>query len=180
MRGWYGINIEPLPEEYKSLQQYRRRDINLNVGIGEKEGIATLNIDNIYKECTSLFKLKPNIQNRYAYLNITINTMSNICKKYVPKNEEIQFCKIDVEGSEKKVLLGFDFINFRPKVFCIESLIPKDSYKLWEDILLENDYSFAYQYLVNRFYIDNRIKGFRERFILTDKIINHFENKKKK
>ena len=175
LKGWYGINIEPLPNLFKALQIYRRRDINLNIGIGEKEGIATLNIDNKCKACTSLIKRIVNNTKRYSYLNITINTMSYICKKYVPKNEEIQFCKIDVEGFERKVLLGFDFINFRPKIFCIESLIPKDSYKLWEDILLDNDYSFAYQYLVNRFYIDNRIKGLRQRFILTDKIIKNYK-----
>ena len=45
LKGWYGINIEPLPSKYKALQIHRRRDINLNLGIGEKEGIATLNID---------------------------------------------------------------------------------------------------------------------------------------
>lgn len=50
--------------------------------------------------------------------------MSNICRKYVPKGTEIDFCKIDVEGSEKDVLLGYDFFNYRAKMFCIESTIP--------------------------------------------------------
>ena len=89
--------------------------------------------------------------------------------------KKFNFAKLMLEGFERKVLLGFDFINFRPKIFCIESLIPNISYKLWEDILLDNDYSFAYQYLVNRFYIDNRIQGLRQRFILTDKIINNYK-----
>ena len=93
--------------------------------------------------------------------------MFNICRKYVPKNEIIQFCKIDVEGGEKDVLLGYDFENYRPKVFCIESVqvhtgIP--NHDLWEDILLKNDYSFVYKYAINRYYIDNRIKGLRKRF----------------
>ena len=91
LKGWYGINIEPLPNLFKALQIYRRRDINLNLGIGEKEGIATLNIDNKCKACTSLIKGIVNTTKRYSYLNITINTMSYICKKYVPKNEEIQY-----------------------------------------------------------------------------------------
>lgn len=180
-RGWQGINIEPLPDMYKSLQIHRKRDINLNLGIGEKEGIGTLIIDSKdteFKRRTSLIKKKNNDTNRYSYISIKINTMSNICKKYVPKNEVIQFCKIDVEGFEKNVLLGFDFINFRPKIFCIESL-QKDSYKLWENILLDNDYSFSYQYLVNRFYIDNRVKGLMQRFILTGKIINNYKNNNK-
>ena len=52
-------------------------------------------------------------------ININIDTMLNICKKYIPKKEIVQFCKIDVEGRERDVLLGYDFENYRPKVFCI-------------------------------------------------------------
>ena len=96
LKGWYGINIEPIPNLFKALQIERRRDINLNFGIGDKEGIASLNIDNKCRACTSLIKKKVNDTERYSYLNITIKTMSYVCKKYVPKNEEIQFCKIDV------------------------------------------------------------------------------------
>ena len=35
--------------------------------------------------------------------------MSSVCEKYVPKGKIIQFCKIDVEGGERDVLLGYDF-----------------------------------------------------------------------
>ena len=72
-------------------------------------------------------------------INITVYSMENVCKKYIPKNKIIDFCKIDVEGEEKNVLLGYDFKNYRPKVFCIESTIPGTnipSYNLWEDLLL--------------------------------------------
>ena len=59
--GWYGINIEPLPEKYKALKNSRKRDINLNLGIGEKKGIAILNIDTKCKACTSISKRKKKI-----------------------------------------------------------------------------------------------------------------------
>ena len=94
--------------------------------------------------------------------------MSNICKLYAPSGVTIQFCKIDVEGAEKIVLLGFDFKNYRPKIFCIESLQNPETkihaYKEWEYILLSNDYAFAYQYKVNRFYYDKRVQGLKEKF----------------
>lgn len=115
-------------------------------------------------------KKKKNIKS----IAINVDTMSSICRKYVPKNEIIQFCKIDVEGGEKDVLLGYDFENYRPKVFCIESTLPGTgipSHNLWEDILLKNDYSFAYQYKINRYYIDNRVKGLKERFFETEKTV---------
>jgi hypothetical protein len=114
-------------------------------------------------------------------IEIEVDTMSNICRKYVPKNETIQFCKIDVEGGEKDVLLGYDFDNYRPKVFCIEATQPGTNnpcHDLWEDILLKNDYSFAFQYSINRYYIDNRIKGLRERFFQAEKSVEIYNNLK--
>ena len=69
---------------------------------------------------------------------------------------------------EKNVLLGFDFNNFRPQIFCIESLVNKktkiEEYKDWEYILLSNDYEFGYKYGLNRFYYDKKIKGLKEKF----------------
>ena len=143
-RGWNGINIEPLPYEHKLLLQNRKRDINLRIGVGETDGSAKLRVQGLV---SSLFYSKE-IENVSKIININITTMSKICRKYVPNGIQIQFCKIDVERSEKNVLLGFDFINYRPKVFCIESLINKTTnipeYKKWEFILTNNDYNLAY------------------------------------
>ena len=109
--------------------------------------------------------------------------MKNICIKYVPKNEEIQFVKIDVEGGERDVLLGYDFENFRPKVFCIESTKPATmipTYQFWEGILLNNNYSFAYQYSINRYYIDNKETELKKRFNKLNLLINKYKNYKSK
>jgi FkbM family methyltransferase len=165
-RGWYGINIEPLPEKYKLLKLYRHRDINLQTAAGEKEGNTSLRLDRFNGLCSSFIYNEK--KNNSKILNIKVNNMSNICKKYVPSNIEIQFCKIDVESAEKFVLLGYDFINYRPKIFCIESLIDLKTkipeYKQWEYILFKNDYAFAYQYKRNRFYYDKRIEGLKDKF----------------
>jgi len=134
LRGWNGINIEPLPDKYNALLQKRPRDINLQVGVGKNKGNMTLYLSgggsSIYKN----FIKKPS-----KSINIKIDTMANICKDYVKRKLKIQFCKIDVEGSEKNVLLGFDFKNYRPQVFLIESTLPGTkipSYSSWEYILI--------------------------------------------
>ena len=114
-------------------------------------------------------------------INIIVDTMANICRTYIPKNEVIQFCKIDVEGGERNVLLGNDFEIYRPKIFCIEATRHfKPCHDLWEYILLKNDYSFAFQYKVNRYYIDNRISDLRQRFLLAEKALEKFKKKLKK
>ena len=99
-------------------------------------------------------------------LKWTIWVIFYLCKNYVPEGTEIDFCKIDVEGGEKSVLLGYDFINYRPKVFCIESTIPLSrisNYYLWEAILIKHNYTFIYHRGVNRFYVDNLIPELVER-----------------
>jgi hypothetical protein len=134
-----------LPNKYQALVKFRKRDINLQMGAGKMKKIGRLYI----LGHGSTLKKKNNTKS----ISINIDTMSSICRKYVPKNEIIQFCKIDVEGGERDVLLGYDFENYRPKVFCIESTLPSTSipcHNLWEDILLRNDYSFAYQYWYNK------------------------------
>ena len=170
IRGWYGINIEPLPDKYRALTKFRKKDINLKIGAGKMKENGTFYVNGV----TSTLKKKKNNES----ITINVDTMFNICRKYVPKNEIIQFCKIDVEGGEKDVLLGYDFESYRPKVFCIESTLPGTGipcHNLWEDILLKNDYSFAYQYRINRYYIDNRIKGLRERFFFAEKSVEEFK-----
>ena len=170
LRGWNGINIEPLPDKYNEFVKYRKRDINLQICVGEKEGTSTFYVS---ERNTSLIKEK---SKKKKYIKVKIDTMKNICRKYVPKLIEIQFCKIHIKTNEKKILLGFDFENYRPKVFCIESINIKGklfypSYLLWEDILIKNDYFFIYQQKNNRFYIDNRVKGLREKFMLVNTYI---------
>ena len=111
LKGWNGINIEPLPEEYQKLVISRPRDINLNICAGEKEANIT-----IYKESVGTTRKK--YYSRWKKpMNTTMQTMSKICNNYIIKNKEIHFCKIDVEGGEREVLMGIDFVNYRPKVF---------------------------------------------------------------
>ena len=108
--------------------------------------------------------------------------MSNICKKYIKNEKNIHFCKIDVEGEEKNVLLGFNFENCRPNVFVIESTKPGTiipSFSEWENILLSNNFSFIYQYRINRFYIDNKIPNLNKKFKNIDKYIEIYEKNKK-
>jgi FkbM family methyltransferase len=143
IRGWNGINIEPLPDKYQALVKFRNKDINLQLGVGKIKENATLYLSGFGST------LQKNKKKNVKSIAINVDTMFNICRNYVPKNKIIQFCKIDVEGGEKDVLLGYDFENYRPKVFCIESTLPGTGipcHKLWENILLKNDYSFAYQY----------------------------------
>ena len=176
--GWHGINIEPLPNMYHKLLKYRKRDINLNIGASDKEDSLILSVNGPLSSVNKKY-----ISAKHKTINIKVYPLSEICKKYVPNNREIQFCKIDVEGNEKKVLLGFDFENYRPKVFCLESVEPKTiipNYKEWEYILIENGYVFGYEYKINRYYFDQKVDYISKRFLYLAKYINEYIKIKKK
>ena len=178
LKGWNGINIEPLDDKYHLLEKERQKDINLNIVASEKKENKTFYI---YK---GLSTTRKNYSRPYFRKTIVrAERMIEICKKYVPKNIQIQFCKIDVEGSERDVLLGFDFKNYRPKIFCIESTVPLKlipTQHEFEDILFKNNYSFVYQYKINRFYIDDEYNYLKRRVSLIEKIIKIYKFKNNK
>ena len=163
---------------YAKLQKYRKRDINLQLGVGNNEGKAFLRIKGKLSRCSSIELDKK--QKSSNNIEIKVITMTNICKTYIPKGTQIEFCKIDVEGYEKNVLLGYDFINYRPKVFCIESLsrgkgqIP---YQDWEYIFTKNNYIFAYQYGRNRYYYDKNNIELKNKFKNIHYYVQKYYNK---
>ena len=161
LKGWRGINIEPQPGKIELFKDDRPDDINLPLAVGDKKGNITFYIKD--QSSTAEEQYSKNYTNKTI---IEMDTMSNICKTYVPEGTKIDFCKIDVEGGEKSVLLGYDFINYRPKVFCIESTIPLSrvsNYDLWEAILIKHNYTYIYSKGVNRYYVDNHIPELIER-----------------
>ena len=82
IRGWYGINIEPLPNKYKELVNIRLRDINIQIGVGEKKANRSLYVDGFASTLSKEYS-----GNTSNIININIDTMQNICKKNIPKNK---------------------------------------------------------------------------------------------
>lgn len=156
-RGWRGINVEPLHTCYQRLCQKRPRDVNLQVAAGTQKatlvfyeipdtGLSTLNCDIAEQHRLHGWEV---IENKVPVL-----TLVDICQHYA--QETIHFLKIDVEGTEKQVLLGMDFQRYRPWVIVIEATVPlgqQQNYHEWEDILLHHGYQYVYFDGINRFYL---------------------------
>ena len=168
-RGWHGINIEPLPDKCALLAEKRPRDINLCVGLGSKRG--KLEIFSAGMASTFLPEFAGQ-NNQKSQKNIL--TLSEVCEKYPPPNQEIHFCKIDVEGYERQVLEGIkNWRKFRPWIFAMEATLPGTDipcHDKWEDLLLKNDYLFAFQFSINRYYVDSE----KEHLLVNFAKVNQF------
>ena len=156
-KGWQGINIEPLPDKCALLAEKRPRDINLCIGLGSEHG----KLDMFPHEGLTTFSEEiaksVNTPTDIKHTKI-IWTLSEVFDKYCAENQDIHFCKIDVEGYEQQVLEGVkDWRKFRPWIFAIEATLPMTSisnHEQWEPILLDNDYLFAFKFSINRYYVD--------------------------
>lgn len=158
--GWHGINIEPQQAYFDRLTYMRPRDINLQVVVGERRQQIPLYL--VSKERpTGLSTLDRRQAEEHQAAGWTVDetivemfTLADICRAHVAGS--IHFMKIDVEGSERRVLLGADFEIYRPWIVLIEATKPTTEiscHELWEDILFAANYRFAWFDGLNRFYV---------------------------
>ncbi len=126
-RGWSGINIEPLAANSVKLRKKRKRDINLEIAVGEKEGSITFyEIGKWHGYSTTDPKIAE--QHRKDGLKIVEHTvlvrkLSTVLEENA-KGRQIDFLKIDVEGTELSVLRGANLKRYRPKLILLESKMP--------------------------------------------------------
>lgn len=162
--GWNGINIEPMDAAFERVALDREKDINLKVAVGAQQGKITFySVDEGGRLSTSVDALAIKYikeGRKVDEVNVPVETLAHICEQYA--EGEIHFLKITVEGNERCVLEGADFVKYRPWVILVESTEPnstKPSYAAWEPILLDASYSFVYFDGLNRFYVANERMG---------------------
>ena len=126
-KGWSGINVEPNPDVIKIFELARARDINLQCGVSECEGVLTyyyfndpaLNTfdKNVVEErlTTTPYKL-------IKHENIPVVRLDSLLTKYLPLGQKVDFLSIDVEGFDFSVLKSNDWNSFRPSYVLAEVL----------------------------------------------------------
>ena len=168
-RGWNGIDIEPVAAAAARLTAARSRNITMQVAVGEKSGTADFFVVDGTGLSTMERSALPAIGKAGFAAELTIvemTTLADICRDHAPA--DIHFLKIDVEGAERAVLLGADFVLFRPWIVLAEATAPMSTRETsgdWEPILLRAGYRFVYFDGLNRFYVAE------ERF---DELAPHF------
>jgi FkbM family methyltransferase len=148
LKGWKGINIEPNPDNIQLFQNIRRRDINLNIGVSDKNEILTYNkfnnaaVNTFNNEHALTWSKKENFFIEKT-MQIEVKPLHEIISKYKPKDTLIDLMSIDCEGMDFLVLKSNNWEKYRPKMLLVEFPIYDISNYYNDEIhkfLIANDY----------------------------------------
>jgi FkbM family methyltransferase len=123
-KGWRGINIEPDYEQYTAFVLKRKRDINLNIGIGQEK--KKLSFFRFFPATLSTFsesEAKKYKKMGYKFLgtrNVKVIPLKDVFRLYT-KGKSVDFLSVDTEGFDMEVLKSNNWEKFKPKLICIES-----------------------------------------------------------
>lgn len=128
-RGWRGINIDAMPGSMTPFRIVRPRDINIEIAISDKvetiefhtfkEPLFNSANKELAESRREQFGEKKNSANTHF---IQAATLKSILDKYLPKNTEIDFLSVDIEGLDLNALKSNDWSKYRPKYILVEIL----------------------------------------------------------
>ena len=124
--GSRGINIEPDPSLFNEFLLHRKNDINLNIGVSNKNNeldfyvISTPTLNTFSEEEAEKYSEQGDY-NIIRTEKIEVKTLDFILNKYA-NNVFPQFLSIDAEGVDELIIKAINFENNYPIVICIETI----------------------------------------------------------
>jgi len=170
LKGCSGVLIEPDPQNYRILKNKRNKNTVLNVGIGIDDALmadffimTTKTLNTFSREDAERLILYGN-QKIEQVLKIPLKNINSIIKEHFQTCPN--FVSLDVEGLDYEILKSFDFLKFRPQVFCIETLSYTEDNterKIYEiiDLMKEKDYLPYADTYINTIFVE--AKAWRNR-----------------
>jgi len=126
-KNWRGINIDAMPDSMKPFERIRPRDINIEKPVSDKKQVLTYYafnepaLNGFSKELSEQRDGQGNYFIKFTK-DIETSTLEEILDENLPKNQDIDFLSIDVEGLDFMVLKSNNFEKYKPKVILIEIL----------------------------------------------------------
>jgi len=125
-KGSRGINIEPDPTLFKLFAEHRKNDINLNIGIGDKNDVLDFYIIS-YPALNTFSKeeaLKYSDEGNYFIKQVEkvkVLKLENVLDDFFESSFP-QFLSIDAEGVDEAIIRSINFEKHFPLVICIETI----------------------------------------------------------
>jgi len=166
--GSKGINIDANPECIRKFIRYRKRDINLNVGIDgadmEELDFYVMNpatMSTFSKEQAESL-VKEHDMKIEKIKKIQVCTISSIIDKYC-NGIFPDFLSLDAEGKDLDILKTIEFEKSNPKLICCETIGYKNGLRELEkrrendivDFLRGKEYSIVAETCINTIFIRN-------------------------
>jgi FkbM family methyltransferase len=125
LKGWNGINIDPIPGRIELFNKLRHRDINLEIGISGSRQNLTYYIFN--EQALNTFSKEIAYQRPAPYKiiqekQVETYPLVEVLDQYLPSNQKIDFLNVDVEGLDEEVLKSNNWEKYRPHIILAESL----------------------------------------------------------
>ena len=127
LSGWRGINIDAMPGSMEPFKRFRRRDINLEIGVSESTETLTYYafdepaFNGFSQEIAD--RVTKSGQHKLLFTKpVPTRPLADILDEYLPANQTIDFLTIDVEGLDQAVLRSNNWKKYRPVVILTETL----------------------------------------------------------
>src|SRR6266849_924411 len=153
LKGWHGINVEPIVSRIQRFELDRPRDLNLSVAIaGEKCDVSFWTCQEEDALSTIDGSTADELRGRgfsFTETKVGARRLDDIFDEY--SLTDIDFLKIDVEGAEDEVIRTAEFERHRPRVLVIEATKPAlrpdwsepasvGAWDAWEPYVLKRGY----------------------------------------
>ena len=127
LAGWRGINVDASSDAIALFNRQRKRDINVNVGIGKEEGV----LDYYRMSSPSMNTFSKKFADEAVakglkvleVVKVPVVTLKSLLDKYLPQGggqQPIDFMSIDCEGLDLEILESNDWERYRPEYILIE------------------------------------------------------------
>jgi len=142
LRGWNGINIDPVPGMKEKFDAIRPKDRNIETGIGldcdemEYYVFSEPAFNTCFKEQADYAKSRTDL---VEVRMVKVQRLGDVLNREMPLGQEVDFMSVDVEGAEYDVLSSADWERVRPRIICCESLSTSAENKI-TNLLEDNGY----------------------------------------
>ena len=138
---WDGIAIEPSIIQFEKLKKNRKCKLINNAISDEVKEVEFIEVTEGLTQMSGIndssFKRNINIISKNQPSKTkSINLKTITFDEIVPKNKDIDYLSIDIEGGEMNLLKSIDFKNNNIKVISVENNVPKEQNfkKFFEEI----------------------------------------------
>ena len=122
-RGWVGINIDLDFNSIDMFNFFRKKDVNIQTAISNKEEERDLFFFHNRSAINTLSVASGS--NSKEIKKIKTRSLNDVIENSIFKDKKIDFVSIDVEGFELNVLKGFDLNKYKPDLIMIEFIDTK-------------------------------------------------------